>query len=79
MFITVIAVLCHLSVGQPVCSEEVVTDSDSNKDLTLLSCAVGAQAALAQWKAADPTYRSDDYWISRYKCVPGHPGTRARA
>jgi hypothetical protein len=79
MFISVIVVLCHLSGGQPVCSEEVVTDSDSNKELTLLNCALGAQSALAQWKAADPTYSSDDYWISRYKCVPGHPGSRARA
>jgi hypothetical protein len=79
MFITVIAVLCHSLAGGPLCVEEIVLDSDADKGLTLMSCAVGAQAALAQWKAADPIYRSDDYWIDRYKCVLGHPGPRARA
>ena len=79
MFITLIAVLCHSLAAGPVCVEETVVDSDAYKDLTLMSCALGAQAVLAQWKAADVTYRSDEYWIDRYKCVPGHPGHRARA
>ena len=79
MFITLIAVLCHSLAGSPVCVEETVIDSDVNKELTLMGCAIGAQPVLAQWKSADPTYRSEDYWIARYKCVPGHPGSRARA
>jgi hypothetical protein len=79
MFITLIAVLCHSLAGSPVCVEEFVVDSDVNKDLTLMSCALGAQAALAQWKTVDPIYHGDDYWIDRYKCMPGHRGSRARA
>jgi hypothetical protein len=80
MFITLVAVVCHSLAGSPACVEEVVADSDTNKNLTLISCALSAQAVLAQWKAADLTYRGDDYWINRYKCVPGHPeGHRARA
>ena len=77
MFVTVVAVLCHLSATN--CIEEIVTDSSIDNHITFQSCMVGGQAGLAQWKDRHPIYRSDDWQISRYKCVPGHYAARVPA
>ena len=76
MFVTVVAVLCHL--GSTDCVEQVVTNSSQDRTLTLQGCAIGGQAALAKWKEEHPIYRSKAWRIVRYKCVPGIYTARAR-
>jgi len=77
MFVTVVAVLCHLAANN--CIEEIVTDSSLDGHVTFQSCMVGGQAGLAQWKDHHPVYRSEDWHISRYKCVPGHYAAKVPA
>ena len=77
MFVTIVAVLCHVAATD--CTEEIVTDSSLDSHVTFQSCMIGGQAGLAQWKDQHPVYRSDDWHISRYKCVPGHYAAKARA
>jgi hypothetical protein len=69
MFVTVIAVLCHLSSTD--CIEEIVTSSALDGRVTFQSCLFGGQAGLAKWKDEHPIYRSEAWHIQRYKCVPG--------
>ncbi|SFJ30593.1 hypothetical protein [Bradyrhizobium sp. Gha] len=76
MFVTVVAVLCHLSAQD--CTEVVVTNSNLDQSLTLQGCMLGGQASLSQWKTAHPIYRSDDWHIERYKCVAGLYVAKAR-
>ncbi|MDR3465601.1 MAG: hypothetical protein P4M07_06625 [Xanthobacteraceae bacterium] len=76
MFVTVVAVLC--SMGK-VCVEEIVTDSSLDTRVTFQSCMIGGQAGLAQWKGEHPVYRSEDWHIERYKCVPGHYEVKVKA
>ena len=73
LFVTVVAVMCHLlgAGAEPVCIEEIVTDSAMTEGLTFMSCMVGAQAPLAKWKSEHPIYRAEKWTIGRYKCVPG--------
>ena len=79
MFVTVVAVVCHLLAGASECREEIVTDSNMTSGLTLMDCMVGAQAPLAKWKSEHPIYRRAEYRIERYKCVPGQYKPLARA
>jgi hypothetical protein len=75
MEITVVAVMCHAigavvaqsvdSLPDPVCREVVVIKND----MPMQSC-IFSQPALADWKERS-IYRSDQWWISRIKCVPG--------
>jgi hypothetical protein len=79
MFVTVVAVLCHL--GGPAagsCVEEIVTDSSMTPDITFHECMKGAQAPLAKWMGEHPLYHSN-WRIERYKCVPGHYEIKGRA
>jgi hypothetical protein len=79
MFVTVVAVLCHL--GGPAadsCVEEIVTDSNMTPDITFQECMKGAQAPLAKWMGEHPLYHSN-WRIERYKCVPGHYEIKGRA
>lgn len=74
MFVTVVAVMCHMLAGvpEPVCQEEIVTDSSMSQELNFFECMSRGQAPLAKWKDEHPIYRSDAWKIQRYKCVPGH-------
>jgi hypothetical protein len=76
MQVTVVAVMCHSlgailaqSIGalpdDPVCREVIVIQQDMPMQSCLLS-----QPALAEWKA-NSVYSSDNWRISRIKCVPG--------
>lgn len=79
MFVTVVAVLCHL--GGPAsgsCVEEIVTDSNMTPDITFQECMKGAQAPLAKWMGEHPLYHAN-WRIERYKCVPGHYEIKSRA
>ena len=76
MFVTVVAVLCRLATHD--CTETVVTNSNLAPGLTVQGCAIGGQAGLAQWKSSHPIYRSDDWYIERYKCVAGLYTARAK-
>ncbi len=69
MFVTIVAVLCHLASTD--CTEEFVTSSALDSGLTFQSCLLGGQAGLAKWKEEHPIYRSEAWHIQRYKCVPG--------
>ena len=72
MFVTVVAVMCHLAAGGSACQEEIVTDSDMTVGLTFMDCLAAAQAPLAKWKSEHPIFQREEYRIARYKCVPGH-------
>ncbi|MBK3662978.1 hypothetical protein JJE66_17350 [Bradyrhizobium diazoefficiens] len=72
MFITVVAVLCRLgAAASGTCVEEIVTDSNMTPDMSMMACAVGAQAPLAKWMGEHPIYHNN-WRLDRYKCVPGH-------
>jgi hypothetical protein len=75
MLITVVAVLCHISVGY--CVEEIVTDSDTTPGLTFTGCSIGAQAPIVEWMAH--TKYATGWRLDRYKCIPGHYEVRGRA
>jgi hypothetical protein len=77
MFVTVVAVLCHLTGN--VCIEEIVTRSSLDSMVTFQSCMIAGQANLAKWKGDHPIYRSEAWHIARYKCAPGHYVLKARA
>lgn len=81
MFVTVAAILCHMlaNVPSPVCEEVIVTDSALTEGLTFIGCVSGGQAPIALWKSEHPIYRSDKYWISKYRCAPGHYEVGGRA
>jgi hypothetical protein len=79
MFVTVVAILCHLVLGQSVCVEEIVTDSNMTEGLSLSDCMSGSQAPIAKWKDEHPTYHSAEWSIGRYKCVLGHYQIRDQA
>lgn len=79
MFVTVVALVCHMLGNVPICQEEIVTDSSLTEGLTFQACLMSGQAPLAAWKAAHPIYRKDGYTIERYMCVQGHYEPRGRA
>ena len=69
MFVTVVAVLCHLgSLAAGRCVEEIVTDSSMTPEITFQECVKGAQAPLAKWVSEHPIYHSN-WRVDRYKCV----------
>jgi hypothetical protein len=78
MFITVSAILCHLIAGQPVCIDEIVTDTNMEPSLTWQGCLMG-QAPLAKWKSEHPIYRKEEWYIEKYRCTPGHYEPAGRA
>ncbi|MBR0714110.1 hypothetical protein [Bradyrhizobium liaoningense] len=79
MFVTVVAILCHLGAAAAGdCVEEIVTDSNMTPDITFQECLKGAQAPLAKWMGDHPLYHSN-WRIDRYKCVPGHYEIKGRA
>jgi len=69
MFVTVVAVLCHLSSID--CINEIVTSSALDSSVTFQSCLISGQAGLARWKEEHPIYRSEAWRVQRYQCVPG--------
>jgi hypothetical protein len=78
MFITVSAVLCHLIAGQPVCVDEVVTDSNMTEGLTWQGCLL-APPPLAKWKSEHPIYNKPEWYIEKWRCTPGHYEPAGRA
>jgi hypothetical protein len=67
MQVAVIAVLCNsLVASQPICREEIVTESDMSIGL---GCLI-AEAQLDQWKEHS-IYSGNQWTVSRVKCVPG--------
>lgn len=91
MFVTVVAVLCHLITPAATIAPErdctaeeskiveVVTDSEKDPDhVDLMACQLG-QAALAKWKGEHPIYGKNGWRIGRVMCVPGHYEVPGRA
>ena len=84
MFITVVAVMCHLNVDHRTIApdtdctseesrvEECVTDSSMDNRVDIFSCMLHGQIAVAQWKENHPTYRNSDWRVARIRCVQGH-------
>jgi hypothetical protein len=71
MFVTLVAVLCHLSQGTTGgCVEEIITDS-SQSEITFQSCMIQGQIGISKWMSEHPIYRTD-WTLQRYKCAPGH-------
>jgi hypothetical protein len=88
MFVTVVAVMCHLVVAKPTIApeadctaeeakiEEIVTDSSMDDNVDFNSCMIHSQIGLADWKGKHPIYFKSDWRIARVKCVPGHYSPR---
>lgn len=71
MFVTLVAVLCHVLPGGPRdCVEEIVSDS-SQSNITFQSCMIQGQIGIAKWMSEHPVYRTN-WTLERYKCAPGH-------
>jgi hypothetical protein len=78
MFVTLVAVLCHVLPGGPgTCVDEIVTDS-SQSNITLQSCMIQGQIGIAKWMSEHPIYRAN-WTLQRYKCAPGHYELRVKA
>lgn len=59
MFVTVVAILCHLGgLAAGSCVEEIVTDSNMTPEITFQYCVKSVQAPLAKWMNEHPIYRS---------------------
>lgn len=83
MFVTIVAVMCHLVVASRTIAadrdctaeearvEEIVTDTDKDASVDMSACQIG-QAPLADWKQHHPIYFKPAWRIGRVKCVPGH-------
>jgi hypothetical protein len=83
MFITVVAVMCHLNLDHRTIApdtdctseelrvEERVTDSSMDSRVDFFSCMLHAQIVIANWKENHPTYRTSDWRVARIKCVQG--------
>lgn len=69
MFVTVMAVLCHLS-NPSLCVTEIVTDTSMDDTLSLQSCMMG-QPQVVRWMQEHPVY-SKGYTLSRWKCTIGN-------
>jgi hypothetical protein len=66
MFVTLVAVLCHVSPGPSgVCVEEIVTDSSKN-DISFQSCMIQGQSGVTKWMSEHPIYRADTYFLKTY-------------
>lgn len=90
MFVSVIAVMCHLIPANATiapdgdCSaeearvEEIVTDSSMDDALTFQGCMIG-QAQVAKWKSEHPIYARAGWRIGRVRCVPGRYEIRGAA
>jgi hypothetical protein len=63
MLVTLVAVLCN----SQICLEKVVTNSDQSS-ISMMDCAVHAQAGIAEWLQNGPC-RS--WTLQGYKCVLG--------
>jgi hypothetical protein len=71
MFVTLVAVLCHVLPGGPGdCVEEIVTDSNQS-NITFQSCVIQGQIGIAKWMSEHPIYHAN-WTLQRYKCAPGH-------
>jgi hypothetical protein len=71
MFVTLVAVLCHVLPGGPGdCVEEIVTDSNQS-NITFQSCMIQGQIGIAKWMSEHPIYHTN-WTLQRYKCAPGH-------
>jgi hypothetical protein len=79
MFVTVSAILCHLIAGQPVCVDEIVTDTNMEPALTWQGCTALGQAPIAKWKSEHPIYSKPDWYIEKYRCTPGRYEPAGRA
>src|SRR6266403_3259511 len=59
MFVTLVAVLCHvLTAGPGDCVEEIVTDSNQS-NITLQSCLIQGQIGIAKWMSEHFTGGAD--------------------
>jgi hypothetical protein len=77
MFVTLVAVLYHVSPGPSgACVEEIVTDS-SKSDISFQSCMIEGQIGVAKWMSEHPIYHAD-WTLQRYKCAPGHYNPRVK-
>lgn len=76
MFITIVAILCSLTI-QGSCVEEIVTDSNMDPDVTFQGCQIYGQAGIAKWMSESPLYHSK-WRLDSWKCIPGHYEIRGR-
>jgi len=91
MFVTVVAVMCHVMIEKPTIApdrdctaeesrvEEIVTDSSLDDKVDFMGCMIHAQIGIAEWKSKHPIYLRGDWRIARIKCVPGHYEPRGQA
>ena len=78
MFVTLVAVLCHVLPGGPGgCVEEIVTDSNQS-NITFQSCMIQGQIGIANWMPEHPIYHAN--WTRRVitSCTSKHDNERDR-
>lgn len=78
MLVTIVAVLCSLSLPQAACVEEIVMDSNLDPGVTLQGCQMSAQSGIAKWMSESPIYHAR-WRLDRWKCVPGHYEVKGQA
>lgn len=90
MFVTVVAVMCHLVTAQVTIApdrdctseearvEEIVTSSEMDDALTFQGCMIG-QPQVAKWKGEHPIYAKSGWRVARIKCAPGRYEIRGAA
>lgn len=91
MFVSVVAVLCHLLTPTATIAadrdctteearvEEIVTDSDMDDTVTFQGCMVSGQIGVADWKGKHPIYSRRGWRVARLRCVPGRYEIRGAA
>ena len=58
MFVTLVAVLCHVLPGSSGdCVEEIVTNSNLS-NITFQSCTIQGQIGIAKWMSEHPIYHA---------------------
>lgn len=65
MTVTVVAVLCHMLNGAPLCHEEIVHVGDSMQECILFP------PAIADWKRHSRFADDQEWTITRVGCVLG--------
>jgi hypothetical protein len=84
MFVTVVAVMCHMIASNPPtiapsgdCTneeqkvEEIVTDSRMDESVEFFGCMIHAQMGIAEWKSKHPLYFKEGWRVAQIKCAPG--------
>ena len=84
MFVTVVAIMCQLMVenrtiaadrectAEEQAIEEIVTDTEKDPRIDFMSCQIGHQIGVSDWKMHHPIYFKNSWRVARVRCAAGH-------